>query len=1017
MQEGRSARFIGVATVACVVLFLFHCGRFWWFTIDDAAISMSYAWNAAHGHGLRLTREAAPVEAYSNPLWVLLMMGPAALGAALEPVAKIGGVLAAAAALPCAVLVARRAGAGRLAPVAAAVLALGAGYALWAQAGLENGLWAGTVAAALLLTVRELDDASARPWSALPLGVLLWIRPEAPLVLAWFGAVRALVVWRRRLPWRRELVVLASVLAGAALLLGSRRLLFHDWLPNSYHAKRYERLTAQINFGRGKRYTWGFIRDYRLYLLAWVPVLALWPRRSRVAAVLALGLMAAAIGFGWYAAGDWAHDYRFLTAAWVGLAVLCALACAALAELVRQRAAGLLAALGVLTLFTVTAAARGAAVRRDPQFRITAAAREADCARLATLAQLLGRERPLVLAIDVGGMSRCGRLEILDYIGLADRSLPHLRDQDPSLREYLDDERAWDLGYGRGEVPRAIQRTPEHGSQYLQLHPRGTHPALMLYVRRELISPPPDFPATQRLALAGGLTLVGARSWPARVRPGGSALVELAVVVEPGVWLAPPWPTVEIALQGAPGGPRRVRAEAAPGADGWGALRAGDALLLRARVDVPTDASGTLTVVAGSARGPGQGPSPMDAWREVHPGLEGAGPGIARVVVDAAAPPPAAPALAPPVAAVRALLRAPTGATFAARRLLAALRELDKVRGQARALGLPAPAAPPALALRAAVARALLGEAAGLPPDAAYARLRLARLLAPRSLEILRAIDGVRRHRLARYSFLEAQLTLAQERAVRLGRLALARDAGRRDARPRTEAEAQALAQAQAQADDAEDVLAVLYLDQGRDLEALAMAHDPCLRSLAAANLALAEAPACAAWDPVRARQVLALPAAPAGDLEGFEAGLGGWTPGGDWPHHSIPSIEHKTPAFREAWSGEARAGSGPPAARGTLESPPFLVRHRFVGFLLGTRGPWGRAPPEPDGPALVRLLVDGRVALEAHAVPAELPRAVFWDLGSYAHHTATIQVEDGAGNAWVAIDAVTFLSPLARGE
>ncbi len=407
----------------------------------------------------------------------------------------------------------------------------------------------------------------------------------------------------------------------------------------------------------------------------------------------------------------------------------------------------------------------------------------------------------------------------------------------------------------------------------------------------------------------------------------------------------------------------------------------------------------------------------MDAWREVHPGLEGAGPGIARVVVDAAAPPPAAPALAPPVAAVRALLRAPTGATFAARRLLAALRELDKVRGQARALGLPAPAAPPALALRAAVARALLGEAAGLPPDAAYARLRLARLLAPRSLEILRAIDGVRRHRLARYSFLEAQLTLAQERAVRLGRLALARDAGRRDARPRTEAEAQALAQAQAQADDAEDVLAALYLDQGRDLEALAMAHDPCLRSLAAANLALAEAPACAAWDPVRARQVLALPAAPAGDLEGFEAGLGGWTPGGDWPHHSIPSIEHKTPAFREAWSGEARAGSGPPAARGTLESPPFLVRHRFVGFLLGTRGPWGRAPPEPDGPALVRLLVDGRVALEAHAVPAELPRAVFWDLGSYAHHTATIQVEDGAGNAWVAIDAVTFLSPLARGE
>ena len=101
----------------------------------------------------------------------------------------------------------------------------------------------------------------------------------------------------------------------------------------------------------------------------------------------------------------------------------------------------------------------------------------------------------------------------------------------------------------------------------------------------------------------------------------------------------------------------------------------------------------------------------------------------------------------------------------------------------------------------------------------------------------------------------------------------------------------------------------------------------------------------------------------------------------------------------------------------GSRESPPFLVRHRYLGFLLGTRGPWGHQPPEPDGPALARLVVDGNVVEEARALPSELPRAVFWDLGKYAHHTATIQVEDGAGNAWVAIDAVTLLAPLARGQ
>src|SRR4051812_41736119 len=93
---GRAALLVGLAAAALIA----HAARFWWFTIEDAAISFSYAENLARGHGFVLTRLAAPVEGFSNPLWVALLTGPAALGADLEPVAKILGLGCAALAGP-----------------------------------------------------------------------------------------------------------------------------------------------------------------------------------------------------------------------------------------------------------------------------------------------------------------------------------------------------------------------------------------------------------------------------------------------------------------------------------------------------------------------------------------------------------------------------------------------------------------------------------------------------------------------------------------------------------------------------------------------------------------------------------------------------------------------------------------------------------------------------------------------------------------------------------------------------
>jgi len=64
------------------------------FTVDDAAISFSYARNFAQGLGLGALYPGAPrVEGYSNLLWVILLGGGTRLGLDTILVSKIFGLL------------------------------------------------------------------------------------------------------------------------------------------------------------------------------------------------------------------------------------------------------------------------------------------------------------------------------------------------------------------------------------------------------------------------------------------------------------------------------------------------------------------------------------------------------------------------------------------------------------------------------------------------------------------------------------------------------------------------------------------------------------------------------------------------------------------------------------------------------------------------------------------------------------------------------------------------------------
>ena len=120
---------------------------------DDAGISLAYARNLAQGNGLRLTPLSPPVEAYSDPLWVLWL----ALGYLLHiggpQLAKISGAVFAAAAVGLIGLAPSRAEGREVRPIdalAPLVLAFDTTYNFWAGAGLETGMFALALSSAML---------------------------------------------------------------------------------------------------------------------------------------------------------------------------------------------------------------------------------------------------------------------------------------------------------------------------------------------------------------------------------------------------------------------------------------------------------------------------------------------------------------------------------------------------------------------------------------------------------------------------------------------------------------------------------------------------------------------------------------------------------------------------------------------------------------------------------------------------------------------------------------------------
>ena len=556
--------------LACTLLVV-HAARFWDITVDDAAISYTYARNLAEGHGLVLNPGGERVEAFSNPAWVLLLALLHLGGIGIEAGSKVLGVLLAMAALGCMLLAgigSRPHGRGPRTlptlhrPLAASVGSLAAAgstvLALWSVSGMETGLHACLLMGLLCLLAAEDQRAAGFPWSCVLLLPLLLTRPEAPLYWVAAGLFKALRLAMahgrlhgRGLLLRREILWLLLCAAAAGSVFLGRWLYFDALLPNSYYIKQttfsFDLLAPFDLQGRGWRYVGGFLSAYFLWPFLLLLPLGLIQGRRRGPTLAGLGLLSAGVYFPLYSQGDWMPEHRFLApllplffllAAWGGESLLGLILGLRGLSAVRGRLR-VLAASAACVLFLWAALHRAATrVHEVSPARFTLLRDVEQRARyFAHAAHLATAGRASLLDPDLGGSSWSSGLRVLDLFGLADRMLPSHRWDQPLVREYLLGELAPDFIHLHGAWLSAyfLQEYPELEQGWVRL-PVRVGPGLLArgrnYARRSLFARLWE-PLPERRALVfpgSGLRMLRVDPGDAAVAPGSTLRLELCFV-------------------------------------------------------------------------------------------------------------------------------------------------------------------------------------------------------------------------------------------------------------------------------------------------------------------------------------------------------------------------------------------------------------------------------------------------------------------------------------------------------
>jgi hypothetical protein len=241
---------------------------------EDAMISMTYARSLVEGHGLNWARAGQPVEGFTHPLWVALMVPINALPLNLRFRSLPVQLLSLAVLVGHVVLVRRltlrffaRAEARHWMP-AALLTAFYYPLSYWSLMGLESGLQALLTTASVLLAMDIVCRGQDRHRALLLVGAAAYLlRMDMVLMV---GVVQLFVIAngglrepRQRTSWLQGVAAFAGLAAGYSVF---RWVTFHDLLPNTYYLKLY-RIPLAVRLLRGSRSLWESLADH-LPLLA-----------------------------------------------------------------------------------------------------------------------------------------------------------------------------------------------------------------------------------------------------------------------------------------------------------------------------------------------------------------------------------------------------------------------------------------------------------------------------------------------------------------------------------------------------------------------------------------------------------------------------------------------------------------------------------------------------------------------------------------------------------------------------
>ena len=253
------------------------------FVQDDAFITFRYSAHLAAGHGPVWNVGEAPVEGYTNFLWMLLLAVPELLGLSAVHSSQWFGLACGGVTVAATLRLGQElAGSVRLACVAAVLLATNYTFSAFMTGGLETQLQTTLFVVGSLCVVRFVQTASLVTGLALSLiaAAAVMTRLDSGLPI---GLLYAFVVFERRswLPridvgreWSRWTVLILPALLLVAGWLWWKLTFYGDVLPNTFYVKT----GSGSSPAAGLYYVATFFISYGLVA---APLLVLLPQRAR----------------------------------------------------------------------------------------------------------------------------------------------------------------------------------------------------------------------------------------------------------------------------------------------------------------------------------------------------------------------------------------------------------------------------------------------------------------------------------------------------------------------------------------------------------------------------------------------------------------------------------------------------------------------------------------------------------------------------------------------------------------